>query len=60
MVEVVVAKTGELLCARTLSGHPLLASPTPKAVQLWEFEPLDTTENASKVVGTFAISFKFQ
>lgn len=60
MVEVVVAKSGKLLCARTLSGHPLLANPTLQAVQLWEFEPLDAAENASKVVGTFAISFKFR
>lgn len=60
MVEVVVAKTGKLLCARTLSGHPLLASPAMKAVQSWEFESLDTAENAAKVVGTFAISFKLR
>jgi len=60
MVEVVVAKTGKLLCARTLSGHPLLASPTIRAVQFWEFEPLDTAENAAKVVGTFAIGFKLR
>jgi TonB family protein len=60
MVEVVLARTGKLLCARTLSGHPLLASPAIKAVQFWEFEPLDTAENAAKVVGTFAISFKLR
>lgn len=60
MVEVVVAKTGKLLCARTLSGHPLLASPTIRAVQFWEFEPLDMAENAAKIVGTFAISFKLR
>jgi TonB family protein len=59
VVEVVVSKTGKLICARTLSGHPLLRMAALQAVKLWEFEPLETAEG-SKIVGTFAISFKLR
>ena len=60
VVEVVVSKTGDLICARTLTGHPLLTAMTLRAVKLWEFEPVDTDEGSSKVVSTFAINFKLR
>lgn len=60
VVEVLVSKTGELMCARTLTGHPLLTGTTLKAVKLWEFEPVETSEGSSSVVSTFAIVFKLR
>ena len=58
--EVLVSKTGELICARTLTGPALLSEITLKAVKLWEFEPIDTSEGSAKVVSTFAINFKLR
>lgn len=58
--EVVVSKTGDLICARTLSGHQLLTANTLRAIKLWEFEPIDTSDGSSKLVSTFAINFKLR
>jgi TonB family protein len=60
VVEVLVSKTGELICARTLTGLPLFTGGTLRAVKLWEFEPIETSEGSSKVVSTFAITFKLR
>ena len=58
--EVLVSKTGELICARTLTGPALLSEITLKAVKLWEFEPVETSDGSSRVVSTFAINFKLK
>ena len=60
VVEVLVSKTGDLICARTLSGPPLLTRTTLQAVKLWEFEPIETSEGSLKVVSTFAITFQLR
>lgn len=60
VVEVLISKTGDLICARTLQGHPLLLKGTLVAAQRWKFHPFETTDGFSKVVGTMAVTFKMQ
>ena len=60
VVEVLISKTGELICARTLQGHPLLLKSTLLAAQRWQFHPFETTDGFGKVVGTMAVIFKMQ
>lgn len=58
IVEMLVSKTGDVICARSLSGHPLLRTAAITAVLKWKFEPLEVSGNPAKVVGTVAINFK--
>jgi len=60
VVEVLLSKTGDVICARSLAGHPLLVGAAVQAVSYWKFEPFDTPESVSKVVGTLAVSFKLR
>ena len=60
VLEVLVSKTGDVICARTLEGDPLLLPVALLAAKVWKFEPFETSENVSKVVGTLAIRFKLQ
>lgn len=58
IVEVLVSKTGDVICARSLSGHPLLRAVAVAAALKWEFEPLEVSGNPTKAIGTVAINFK--
>ena len=58
IVEVLVSTTGNVICARSLSGHPLLRAASMAAVLKWNFEPVEVTGHAAKVIGTIAINFK--
>jgi TonB family protein len=60
IVEVLVSKTGEVICARTLAGHPLLLQASLAAAKHWKFEPFETSGEVSKVVATIAVRFKLQ
>ena len=61
IVEVLVSKkSGEVVCARTLSGHPLLVRAASSAAKYWRFELLETSGDASTVVSTIAVHFKLQ
>ena len=61
IVEVLVSKkSGEVICARTLSGHPLLVRAASSAAKYWRFEPLETSADASNIVSTVAVHFKLQ
>ena len=57
IVEVLVSKTGDVICARTLAGHPLLLQ---VALAAAKFEPFETSGDVSKVVATLAVRFKLQ
>ena len=58
IVEILVSKAGDVICARPLSGHPLLRTAAVLAALKWKFEPIETPGNPAKVVGTIAINFK--
>jgi TonB family protein len=60
IVDVLLSKTGEVICVRALEGHPLLVGAAVQAVGFWPFQPFDTPANVSKVVGTVAVTFKLQ
>ena len=57
-VEILVSKAGDVICARSISGHPLLRAVAVAAALKWKFEPIETSGNPAKVVGTVAINFK--
>jgi TonB family protein len=60
VVEVLVSKTGDVICARTLEGDPLLLDVALLAAKFWKFESFETGENVAKVVATIALRFKLQ
>jgi len=58
IVEILVSKGGDVICARSLSGHPLLRAVAVAAALKWKFEPIEASGSPGKVVGTVAINFK--
>jgi TonB family protein len=58
VVEVLVSKAGDVICARSLSGHPLLRHASVAAALKWKFETDDSLGGTAKAVGTIAINFK--
>jgi TonB family protein len=58
IVELLVSKAGDVICARSLSGHPLLRRVAVTAALKWKFESIEVSGNPAKVVGTVAINFK--
>jgi TonB family protein len=60
IVEVLVSKTGDVICARTLIGDPLLREASLKVAKKWKFEPFATTADATEVVSTLAVDFKLR
>ncbi len=57
-VEVLISKTGDVKCARPLSGHALLRGAAVAAAFNWKFEPFEVSSGQSNTVGTVAFSFK--
>ena len=58
VVEVLVSKAGDVICARSLSGHPLLKAAAVAAALKWKFEPVEVAGNPVKAVGTVSLNFK--
>lgn len=58
IVEVLVSEAGDVICARALSGHPLLRAAAVAAALKWKFEPIEVSGNPTKAIGTIAINFK--
>jgi TonB family protein len=58
VVEVLVSKAGDVICARSLSGHPLLKAAAVAAALKWRFEPVEVAGNPVKAVGTIGLNFK--
>jgi len=59
VVEVLVSKTGDVICARPLSGHVLLREAASAAALKWKFESLESLGNPAKAIGSIAINFEF-
>jgi hypothetical protein len=57
-VELLISAAGEVLCVRSLSGHPLLRGVSQVAVMKWKFQPFNDTGQASKRIGVLAVNFK--
>lgn len=57
IVEILVSKAGDVICARSLSGHPLLRAVAVTTALKWRFEPIETGHPAN-VVSTVAFNFK--
>lgn len=58
VVELLVSKDGDVICARILSGHPLLRATAETAALKWKFAPIEVSGNPTKAIGTVAINFK--
>ena len=57
IVEVLVSETGDVICARALSGHSLLRATAARSVLNWKFETIEVSGKPEKTVGTIAINF---
>jgi TonB family protein len=57
IVELLVSKSGEVICTRSLSGHPLLQGAALAAVINWKFDPIEISGESSKVRSTVALNF---
>lgn len=60
VVEVLISKEGNVLCARTISGHPLLRRAAVIAALKWKFEPFKVSGNPETAIGTVAFEFKLE
>lgn len=58
VVETIVSKSGDVLCARALSGHPLLRATAVSGVLKWRFEPFQVSGSPVKATGPIALTFK--
>jgi hypothetical protein len=58
VVEVLISKTGDVICARALAGHPLLQKVAVMAALKWTFAPFEASGDAVKAVGPVIINFK--
>lgn len=58
IIEAIISTTGDVVCARSLTGHPLLRAAATSSLLKWKFEPFDIAGQRAKVVGTLAINFK--
>lgn len=58
VVEVLVSKAGDVICARSLTGHPLLRQSAVVAALRWKFEPFEVSGGPVKAIGTVAMIFK--
>jgi hypothetical protein len=59
VVEVLVSKTGDVICARPISGHVLLREVAVAAALKWKFESFESLGNPAKAIGSIAINFWF-
>jgi TonB family protein len=57
IVELLVSKSGEVICARSLSGHPLLQGAALAAILNWKFDPIEISGEPAKVRSTVAFNF---
>jgi TonB family protein len=59
VVKVLVSKSGDVICVRTLSGHTLLRAAAEAASFKWKFDPIEVSGNPVNAVGTIAFNFRF-
>lgn len=58
VVEVLISQAGEVLCARSISGHPLLRQAAVAAALNWKFEFFKASGNPAIASGVVAFEFK--
>ena len=58
VVEVLISKAGDVICARSFSGHPLLRQAAVAAALNWKFEPFKVFGDPATAVGTVAFEFR--
>ena len=57
-VEILVSQSGDVICVRTLSGHPLVRAAAAAAALRWKFEPFESSGKPVTAVGTVSLNFK--
>jgi TonB family protein len=60
VVEVLISKTGDVICARPLSAHPILRAAAAAAALKWKFETLEFPGDHAKAVSSIAITFEIK
>jgi TonB family protein len=60
VVDVLISKTGDVICARSLSGHPLLRRAAVEAALKWKFGSFESLGNSAKAIGSIAINFEIK
>ena len=55
-VELLISASGDVICARALSGHPLLQRAALRPTLKWKFLPLKT--GTAKRAGTLVLNFR--
>lgn len=58
VVEALVGPTGEVRCARVLSGHPILRWASTEAALRWQFEPLDRAAASGFLSSRIVFNFR--
>ena len=58
VVEVIVDDLGMVMCARAVSGHPLLRDAATMAARHWIFAPTQLEGRPVKVIGTITFNFR--
>ena len=58
VVEILVSQAGDVICVRSLSGHPLLRAAAQAAALKWKFEPIESSGRPVKAVGIVVFNFK--
>lgn len=56
-VLVSIDRSGNVVSARAICGHPLLYAPSVAAARLWKFGPPPTSQRKHKRIGLIAFSF---
>src|SRR5262245_2314464 len=57
VVEVTVGENGDVIAARTISGHPLLQDAALEAARGWKFSPTQLSGVPIKVIGSLTFNF---
>jgi TonB family protein len=57
IVEVAIARTGQVTSAKILSGHPLLKEPSLAAARKWEFTPISPGEATEEISGVITFDY---
>ena len=59
LIEIAVAETGTVYCARALSGHPLLRASAVAAARKWKLKPTASLGKPTGLISTLAFHFRF-
>jgi TonB family protein len=58
VVEFLVSQAGDVICVRSLSGHPLFRAAAQAAALKWKFAPVESSAGPMKAHGIVAFNFK--